>query len=153
MSFLSSFPFEKSKLNVYPHEALKQAIRGTSFILSYRETMDFFHALEPSEDGYLNLSNSLDYISTLDMVEPKNASKEIMITLSNQQKIGINASLFGGSPVMLEKWNEIMMKFDEKTDEEEEKRLTIIAMVQNIINKILISNDGGYLEVVNVSLK
>lgn len=162
--------FEYGSFNITPSEPFNEAfsvsvnladywkfaLQGSNFIIACERQDQFFETLQPFTEGGIDLTRSLDFISTVGMIKEDEASDAandatLNVTIEGfKQPFKLSYRHCGGCYAFVCQWNDLMNEFNEYEDidsnddiEKEEKRLEVVAQVQQFMEDLFVSSAPG----------
>lgn len=137
-------------------EVVSILLDNSSFIITGASTENLFNVLTPLHDDSIDLTQSIYYVSTLDIVKNPSYNNATIIASTDKSKISITPDLFGGCPPFLAKWTLVNTEIDqyqeilaiaseshnpEEEDEAAEQKVEICQHLQEMLADVIIQFD------------
>ena len=150
-----SEPFTDTDSQVFIVELVKFMVTSSSFIVSCRDGSTLSNILANLNENSIDLNDGVEFLSTLDVVEPADTdkAKEFVVSFDQEETpFTLKVTHFGGCAAYLEKWRDLMEladdieKRDSKKDDCEEQKLFLNTSVQAVIRQLFTQPNGEPLQ-------
>jgi hypothetical protein len=144
-------PFEEAAFNVFSIEYLKQLLSSASFVASCQESNGLGNLFAGMCDGAVDLTEGLEFTSTLDIVEPseEELEREFLITVDDdeEQQVALSIRHFGGCAAYVRGWEEMkalaaQVEAAEGEIEREEPQLWLNAQAHKTCQQLFVDESG-----------
>ena len=148
-------PFVDTETQVFVVELVKFMVMSSSFVVSCRDGSALSNVLANLNENSIDLNDGVEFLSTLDVVEPRDVDKAKEFVVSFEQvetPFTLKVTHFGGCAAYLERWRDLMDLADEiercskKDDDCEEQKLFLNTSVQAVIRQLFTQPNGEPLQ-------
>ncbi|EAX88613.1 hypothetical protein TVAG_415630 [Trichomonas vaginalis G3] len=138
--------FTKSNKVFTVEEYWKFSLRNSNFVISCESDDRFYTILEPLIDGGVDLSNGIDFVSTIGMSDDNDDGVVIKVDIEGLKRpFTFTRAHCGGVVAFLHTWEELNEEFtnyemtEEDSIEKEEMKLMLVSLTQTVIDDLFVN--------------